>query len=351
MRILAVGDSFVTPRDFEIGLADLGSEHRIRVLDLDMEAPFGLRTDSDRAIKEYAGNPQQLIDALTDEDVLLVHAAPVTDSVLDASPNLRVVGVARGGPVNVDIRAATDRGITVITAPGRNADAVADLTIAFMIILARGVMTSAAYVAKGGPLGESTFEGAQFFGYELVNHTLGLVGFGNVGARVAKRALPFGVPILVYDPYVDPAQVEGPGVRMVSSRDDLLAHSDFVSLHLRATSETVNSFNAEAFATMKPGSFFINTARETLVDEQALYDAVASKHIAGAALDVVRPQPKGQLNPLLDLPTVLITPHIGGATYEAALRGVQILAQQLKHYAAGERMLHAANEVPARSTL
>lgn len=340
VKILAVGDSFVPTYMFETALTAFKAEQQIRFIQLDMDAPFVPATPSERAIKEFAGNPQQLVDAIDGEDILLVHGAPVTDAVLEASPRLKIVGVARGGPVNVDLAAARERGITVITAPARNAEAVADLALALMIMLARGIISSTAFVANGGRLGESTFEGAQFFGHELGGQTLGLVGYGNVGSRVAQRALSFGMSILVYDPYVAAAQLTSPGIQSVGL-DELLARADFVSLHARVTPETTNFFNASKFSLMKPGAFFINTARETLLDEQALYEALISKQIAGAALDVLRSQPVGVSSPLLSLPNVIVTPHIGGATYEAALRGVQILAAQLSHYLIGQPMQFA----------
>jgi D-3-phosphoglycerate dehydrogenase len=342
LKILAVGDSFVPTHLFETGLAKLTAEHKVRFIQLDMEAPFVPTTPSENAITEYAGNPQQLVDALDDEEILLVHGAPVTDAVLDASPNLRVVGVARGGPVNVDLTAASDRGIAVITAPARNAEAVADLTLAFMVMLSRGIMTGVEFVTSGGRVGDSAFEGAQFFGHELGGHILGLVGYGNVGARVARRAQVFGTSMLVYDPYVSPTAVNGFGIKM-TDLEELLVRSDFVSLHARVTPETVNFFDTRKFHMMKQGSFFINTARETLVDEQALYESLISKHLAGAALDMLRPYQQDMLSPLVSLPNVIVTPHIGGATHEAALRGVQILAEQIDQYLAGKPMQHVVN--------
>ena len=343
MKILAVGDSFVPTRLFETGLASLAAEHQIRFIQLDMDAPFVPMTPSERAIRECAGNPQQLVNALDGDEILLVHGAPVTDAVLDASPNLKLVGVARGGPVNVDLAAASDRGIAVITAPGRNADAVADLTLAYMVMLARGIMTSVEFVTRGGRVGDSAFEGAQFFGHELGGHVLGLVGYGNVGSRVARRALAFGMPVLVYDPYVAADQVESPGIEM-ADLDELLARSDFVSLHARVTPETVDFFDAKKFGKMKRGAFFINSAREALVDEQALYEALILKHLAGAALDVLKPWPEDTPSPLVSLPNVIITPHIGGATHEAALRGVQILAAQIDRYLAGQPMQYVVDQ-------
>ncbi len=346
MKILAVGDSFVTADMFRQGLSGLAGDHQIDILDLDMDAPFAPSTPSELGLREYAGNPRQLVDALSDHEVLLVHGAPVTDTVMDASPTLRIVGVARGGPVNVDLDAAGKRGILVVTAPGRNADAVADLTIAFMIMVARGIMGSLAFVAGGGRVGESAFEGARFFGHELGGHTLGLVGYGNVGARVAQRARSFGMETLVYDPYV--SSVDGPNITL-TDLDDLLTRSDFVSLHARVTPETDNFFDAGKFSRMKPGAFFLNTARETLLDEGALYDALASGRVAGAALDVVRPRVDGSPNPLLTLPNVIIAPHIGGATFEAALRGVTILVEQLERHVHGEPMRFVVNNVAGRA--
>jgi len=342
LKILAVGDSFVPTHLFETGLAKLADEHKVRFIQLDMEAPFVPATPSESAITEYAGNPQQLVDALDDEEILLVHGAPVTDAVLDASPNLRVVGVARGGPVNVDLTAASERGIAVITAPARNAEAVADLTLAFMVMLSRGIMTGVEFVKSGGRLGDSAFEGAQFFGHELGSRILGLVGFGNVGARVARRAQAFGTSMLVYDPYVSPTAVNGFGIKM-TDLEELLVRSDFVSLHARVTPETINFFDTRKFNMMKQGSFFINTARETLMDEQALYESLISKHLAGAALDMLRPYQQDMLSPLVSLPNVIVTPHIGGATHEAALRGVQILAEQIDQYLAGKPMQYVVN--------
>jgi len=192
-------------------------------------------------------------------------------------------------------------------------------------------------------MGDSAFEGAQFFGHELGGHVLGLVGYGNVGSRVARRALAFGMPVVVYDPYVAADQVESPGIEM-ADLDELLARSDFVSLHARVTPETVDFFDAKKFGKMKRGAFFINSAREALVDEQALYEALVSKHLAGAALDVLKPWPEDTPSPLVSLPNVIITPHIGGATHEAALRGVQILAAQIDRYLAGQPMQYVVNQ-------
>ena len=231
------------------------------------------------------GDPAVLAAAVPGHQVLLVHGAPVSAEVLDAAP-LRLVCCARGGPVNVDVAAASARGIPVTSAPGRNAEAVAELTIAFALMLIRGVPVSARYLTDGGPLGGSTYEGSQFIGREAASMTLGLVGMGHVGREVAARARALGFTVLGYDP-APPGSVP-PGVTMVAL-DDVLSRSDLVSVHARATDGNRHMFGAAAFARMPRGALFINTARESLVDEDALAGALASGTLAGAALDVAEP--------------------------------------------------------------
>jgi D-3-phosphoglycerate dehydrogenase len=241
----------------------------------------------------------------------------------------------------VDVAAASARHIPLVNTPGKNAESVADQALAFMIMLARGFPKAQRFLIEGGTLGESAFEGARFIGHDLGGHVLGLVGFGNVGSRVHQRALAFGMHLVVYDPYVRVGELAS--TEQVSTLAELLAKSDFVSLHLRATAETQNFFGAKQFNAMKPGSYFLNTARESLVDEEALDAALASGHLAGAALDVVRPRSQGGPHPLLRHENVVITPHIGGATYETLLRGVTMVAEEIQRFASGEPMRAVVN--------
>jgi D-3-phosphoglycerate dehydrogenase len=174
---------------------------------------------------------------------------------------------------------------------------------------------------------------------ELPGRTIGLVGYGNVGRGVARVAGALGMQVLAHDPWL-PSEAFEDGVETVTL-DDLLGRSEFVSLHARVTPENENLMDAGAFARMRPGSFFINTARETLVDEPALLAAVRSRHLAGAALDVVRPAPIVGRNPLLDEPRVVITPHIGGATDETIERGVAMVGEEIARLSAGLQPVHA----------
>jgi D-3-phosphoglycerate dehydrogenase / 2-oxoglutarate reductase len=331
LRILAAGDSYITAAAFEQGLRPrLDPAHELEVFQVDEASPPELP-----GLREYAGDPAALAERVKGFDVLVVHGAAVTDQVLE-SPGLRLVCCARGGPVNVDIATARSLGLPVTNTPGKNAEAVVELTLAFMIMLARRITVSQRFLLSGGQLGTSAFEGAEFFGGELGGRSLGIVGYGQVGRRVARVASALGMDVNAYDPMVEAEAFES-GIR-TARLERVLGCSDFVSLHARVTPENENLMSREQFAAMQRGAFFINTARETLVDETALLDAVSGGHLGGAALDVVRPG-SGR-NPLLDQPNVIITPHVGGATFETIERGIAMVADEIDRLASGEALRH-----------
>jgi D-3-phosphoglycerate dehydrogenase len=216
----------------------------------------------------------------------------------------------------VDVAAATRRGIPVVNTPGKNAEAVAELTIAFALLLIRAVPRASRHLLEGGGFAESVFEGREFFGAEAPSLTLGLVGVGHVGREVARRARALGFTVLGYDP-VPPAD---DSVELVEL-GTLLSRSDIISVHARLTAANGRMFSRDLFARMRPGAYFINTAREGLVDEAALQQALERGHLGGAALDVLERTP-GR-HPLLGRPDVFVTPHIGGATAETLARGAE----------------------------
>ena len=332
VRVLVVGDAYMPASIFTSALAGLGAAVAVTELQIGSTGAAAPRTDSERALREYVGNPADLVAAVPGHQVLVVHGAPVTAEILDAAP-LRLVCCARGGPVNVDVAAATARGVPVTNAPGRNAEAVAELTLAFALMLIRGVPASARHLINGGQHADSVYEGREFIGGEASSMTLGLVGLGNVGSQVAIRARALGFAVLGYDP-APPGAIPA-GVTTVGF-DELLSRSDVVSVHARATAGNQHLFGAPAFARMRPGAFFINTARESLVDEGALARALAGGALAGAALDVVERRPAGDRHPLLELPNVIITPHIGGATRETLRRGAQLCAAAVDRLVSGQ---------------
>lgn len=343
MKILVVGDSYCPTSAFGEPFRRLQPEHDITFYDMEDEPGWRPASPSELRLKEFLGSPARIIERIAGHDVLVVQGAPVTDAVLDAAP-LKLVCVARGGPVNVDIDAATERGIPIAIAPGKNAVAVAELTLGLMVMLARRVAGSMRHVDAGGDYAVDNYEGARWFGHNLDGRVLGLVGYGQVGSRVATRAIAFGMSVLVYDPFIDPGSIGTPGVTAVDL-ETLLARSDFVSLHARLTPESRGMFGPARLAAMKPGAMFINAARAELVDEDALCDALESGHLGGAALDIARPSPAGGPRRILATPNVVVLNHIGGSTFETLRRGGELAAAEVERFGRGDSLLNSANSL------
>jgi D-3-phosphoglycerate dehydrogenase len=341
MRILVLGDSYCPATALERAFGSL-SGHEVSFRDVRDEPGWQPSTPSELRIREFLGTPEQVIEALDSHEVLVVQGAPVTDAVLAANPQLRLICVARGGPVNVDVAAATAAGIPVVTTPGKNATAVAELTIACMVMLARHIPEVLRHADAGGELFIDNYEGAHWFGHDLAHMTLGLVGFGAIGSRVARRALAFDMRVLATDPFVAPEAIRAAGCEPVAL-DDLLDRSDVVSLHARASADNRGLMDRERIGRMRAGSWLVNTARDTLVDEAALDDALRSGHLAGAALDVASPSPNGTRHRLLAHPNVVLLPHIGGATTETLANGGHMAVAEIERFASGQPLLNLAN--------
>ncbi|HEX4360410.1 MAG TPA: NAD(P)-dependent oxidoreductase [Pseudonocardia sp.] len=278
-------------------------------------------------VREAAGDPHRLAELVTGADALVTHLAPVTAEVLRAGAgSLRVVGVTRGGPVNVDLAAATEVGIPVVHLPGRNLGAVAEYTVGTMICAMRGLPAAAAELAAG------RWDGTGFrfdrVGLELRAATVGLIGLGAVGLRVAQLLAAFGTRVLAHDPYADSAAAEVVGARLVGLAE-LLAASDVVSLHARLTEQTRRIIDAPALAAMRPGALLVNTARGELVDSAALDAALASGRLGGAVLDVFDPEPPAADDPLPARPSVFATPHLAGASRQVAEESAARIARKV----------------------
>ncbi len=253
----------------------------------------------------------EVMAAIPDADALIIRSATKVDwAMMEAAPRLHFIGRAGVGVDNVDLDAATDLGIIVMNAPDGNTVATAELAFALLLALVRHIPAASASVAAG------QWDRKSFTGTELYGKTLGIIGFGRVGRAIAKRAQAFDMTVITYDPHVSPEAPMAMNVAPVSL-DDLYARSDFITLHAVANGETKHMINARSIAKMKPGVRIINAARGNLIDAAAVAQAIKDGKIAGAGIDVYSEEPPPKDYPLIGLPGVIHTPHLGASTIEA----------------------------------
>ncbi len=265
---------------------------------------------------------EEVIAAIPNADALIIRSATKVDrAMLEAAPKIKLVGRAGVGVDNVDLKAATDRGVIVMNAPDGNTIATAELALGLMLALARHIPQAQISMQAG------QWEKKAFMGVELRNKTLGIVGFGRVGKAVAKRAQAFEMRVIAFDPFVTAEAAKPLGVEMVTL-DDLYAKSDYITLHAVTTPENKGMINAQNIAKMKKGVRIINDSRGALINEAELAQAIKDGHVAGAALDVFNNEPVEAGNPLMGLPGVIHTPHLGASTVEAQDEVAVQIAQQ-----------------------
>ena len=271
-------------------------------------------------------------------DVVICEADQCSGAVLERP--LRAIGSTRGDPTNVDVAGATAAGIPVLHAPGRNADGVAELTLALLFAVNRHLLPADADVRAGDVFKDGTIPYQRFRAWQLAGQTVGIVGLGAVGRAARWRFEGIGMRVIAFDPYNPEA---------THSLDDLLAEADVVSMHAAPTPETLGLMGTEQFARMKDGAVYLNSARAGLHDLDALTDALVSGHLGGAGLDHFTGEVLPVDHPLCSMPNVVLTPHIGGATYDTEANHTAIIAADLARLLAGEAPLHCANpEVLAR---
>jgi D-3-phosphoglycerate dehydrogenase len=282
-------------------------------------------------------SPADLLDAVRGASALVIRSATqVNADVIEAADDLVVVGRAGIGLDNVDVEAATRRGVMVVNAPQSNVLSAAEHTIALLLAQARNV-PQADRDLRNGQWNRTRWEGV-----ELHNKTLGIVGLGRVGVLVAQRANAFGMQLVAYDPYVSPERARQLGVDLVSTVEELVRRADFLTVHLPKTPDTVGLISAELLTHAKPSLRVVNTARGGIVDEAALADAVREGRIAGAALDVFAAEPTTE-SPLFELDNVVVTPHLGASTVEAQDKAGQTIAEQVVLALRGEFVPFAVN--------
>ena len=301
-----------------------------RVLLSDSLGPEGLarlREQPELQIEARPGlPPAELSEAVRGFDALIIRSGTkVTAEVLAGADRLRVIGRAGIGIDNVDVDAATKKGIVVMNTPGGSNVTTAEHAITLMLALARNVPQAAAAVRAG------RWEREKWLGAEVCNKVLGIIGLGNIGAIVAERALGLRMKVIAFDPFVTPEVAARLRVELVSL-DDLYARADFVTVHTPLTAETRGLINRDSLARMRKGVRIVNCARGGIVDEAALADAIRGGHVAGAALDVLEKEPPPPGHPLLQLEHVICTPHLGASTGEAQVNVAVAIAQQVADF-------------------
>jgi D-3-phosphoglycerate dehydrogenase len=317
-----------------------------KVLVTDSLAPQGFeileRTPGIEVVDAPGMKPAQLLEAIADADALIIRSATqVTAEVIAAAKQLSVVGRAGIGVDNVDVGAATARGIVVMNTPGGNTVTTAEHAIALLVALARHIPQATASMKSG------QWDKKSFVGMELYNRTLGVIGLGNIGRIVAQRARGLGMKVVAYDPFLSVEAAEKLEVELLDL-DALLARSDALSVHVPRTPDTAGLIGRVAFAKAKPGVLLVNAARGGIVDEDALLEALEAGQVGGAALDVFEEEPPPAGHPLVAHPRVICTPHLGASTEQAQVNVAIAVAEQVRDYLVSGVIDNAVN-VPSIS--
>ncbi|MCV3205133.1 2-hydroxyacid dehydrogenase [Mesorhizobium sp. YC-39] len=336
-KIAIIGDRFMLPEVFRAKIEEAcGDNLDIRTHETawpDEPMQFGNAALGLDKVKEYFGDPNEVVDFIGDAEIFVTQLSPLSETMMRRLPALKLVAVSRGGPINIDMGAAKTHGITVVNVPGRNASAVAEFTIGAILAETRLIRVGHEALRKGEWRGD--LYRADRTGRELSEMTVGVIGYGNIGTKVVRLLRAFGCRVLVTDPYVQlSADDHNSGVELVAL-DDLLSRADVVTLHPRVTEETRGLINRDTIARMKPGVIFINTARGPLVDYDALYEALVSGQIASAMLETFAVEPVPADWPLLQLPNVTLTPHIAGASVRTVTYAAEQAAEEVRRYIAG----------------
>lgn len=329
MKLVGIGDLFIPCEYIENGIKNIDN---VDVTTVEWKLSGFDELQNINLLVEQGGRedfeaPQYIMDAIVDADIIITQFCPITEKMIDACKNLKYIGVLRAGYENVNAEYAKSKGIKVFNTPGRNAHAVSDFTVGMIICEARNIARGHYGIKNGEWIREYSNSGMI---PDLGERTVGLVGYGEIGRLVAKKLSGFEMNVLVYDPYY-----KGDDVNLVSL-DELMAQSDFVSIHARLTEDNKHMIGAHELSLMKDSAYLINTSRSALVDEVALYDALKSKSIAGAAIDVFDVEPPAKDYPLVTLDNVTVTPHMAGGSNDAFKNTPKRLIEDMKKSFAGD---------------
>ncbi len=340
MKILTITDLFIKKEVVEDAIREkLGHIEDLRIDNYAVNFPITPLQYSDGEVTEYVGSEDDIIDRIAEVDHLVVHTSPITKRVIEQGKKLKSISVTRGGAVNVNIEAASELNIPVFNTPGRNSTAVAEFTIGLFIAETRNIARSYEAVRQGKWVEDYyIYEKSEF---ELSSKVIGLMGYGNIGAKVCQYLSGFGCRILVCDPYIK--EINSTNAQLVDL-NTLLAESDIISLHMRVTPETTGMVNMDMFRKMKNTAILVNTARGPLVNYRDLYKALEKGIISRAALDTFEVEPIEQDNPLLKMENVTLTNHIAGSSRNAAQISAEIMAEDLKSFIDGREVKNLINK-------
>jgi len=278
----------------------------------------------------------ELCEIVSEYQAIVVRSeTKITKKILEQAKQLKVVGRAGVGIDNIDVEAATLKGVVVVNTPDGNTISAAELTLGMMLAMARHIPQADQSLRQG------QWNRSKYVGVELRNKKLGIIGFGKIGSEVGRRSKAFGMNVMVYDPYINTETAKRAGVEIVSM-EKLLSESDIITIHMPLTTETKHMICNDQFAKMKDGVRILNVARGGIIDEEALYEAIISKKVAGAALDVYEKEPMTQ-SPLFTLPEIIVTPHLGASTEEAQVNVAVDVSYEILRILRGEPVQNAVN--------
>jgi D-3-phosphoglycerate dehydrogenase len=332
LKVICVGDAMIGADTFAAASEEILAASRVQCrqwLGSDKAELQRQRVLVERGGPGAVPVPGNVTDPGGDFDILLAHYAPVSAAMMDAFPKLQVIGIARGGVENVDLNAATERGILVFNVSGRNAHAVSDFAVGLMLAELRNIARSHQALHEGEWKKKFHSHPRQLEGKQV-----GIIGFGKIGTLVAQKLKGFEVKLVAYDPFATAEHFNSAAVQPLALLD-LLSSSDIVTVHARLSEKTRALIGKEQLAAMKPGAILINTARAGLIDTLALIEALQTGQIAGAALDVFEDEPLPAASPLLKLDNVTLTSHLAGTTVEALERTPYLLCQNIQRFLAG----------------
>lgn len=337
LKLVAVADKFLPLKYFQNNLKKL-QKYNLQIIYLDWHSDLEtgefasrLRNIEDNGSEAEKPSPE-LEKEIVDAEILIVGFSPVPKRIFDAGERLKLACCARTAYKNIDVKAALDKGVMVVNAPGRTANAVADLTFGLLIAESRNIARGHANLKSG--IWTKNFSNADFQ-VNLPGKTLGIIGFGHIGREVQKRAKGFEMKTIIHDPFLPEEKIMESGGKPVDLKK-LLRESDFVTIHVPLKEDTRKLIGEDEIKLMKPTAYLINASRGEIIDEQALIKSLKEHRILGAALDVYEKEPLPTDSPLLELDNVTLTPHIGGYTVDSRAEGVRIIVDEVERYLKGE---------------